>query len=527
MPKFLDDRRLTLTLALYAFSVALWPAAAGLETTADDGYYYLEIARNLARGDGATFDRLHPTNGYHPLWLLLLVPLARLTPDSANLLLLANLLQGALAAGAAALVYRTARLALGRLGATLAALLWIDLTYRWWLSGLEPAVHAVCLLATIHVYLARHAGPRRAGGERATTLADHVALGLCCALTFLARIDTLMLAPLLALALWRQGSGRRRLAAFAAPVVGVAGAYAAVNLSAFGHLVPVSGAVKRGWSEVLLSADPVYTSHGLLAAKALNLAQPFRELATSGDHRPLALAMAGALLWAFGLLAMRSPVPRVGFFQPRRIAPWAAFCLLQLLLYGLYYHGSMSYRPWYYLCQPWLGAVLAATAIEWLRHWSRRPGPRRAVTLGTVVLCCLLAAHTIRGLAIRQHRQRPPAFRGAAAWAASHLPPDAVVGTWNAGTLGYWSGRRVVNLDGLVNSWDYFEHRRHDLCRYWRETGITHVIDAYRDGEFLTLMPTYPSYQGCADRLELIMEEVQDGGSWSIRAYRLSSPGGF
>ena len=33
------------------------------------------IAHNLAQGHGATFDGLYVTNGFHPLWQLLLVPL--------------------------------------------------------------------------------------------------------------------------------------------------------------------------------------------------------------------------------------------------------------------------------------------------------------------------------------------------------------------------------------------------------------------------------------------------------------------
>jgi hypothetical protein len=38
----------------------------------DDFYYYLQIARNLAMGRGSTFDGIHFTNGYHPLWMLVL-----------------------------------------------------------------------------------------------------------------------------------------------------------------------------------------------------------------------------------------------------------------------------------------------------------------------------------------------------------------------------------------------------------------------------------------------------------------------
>ena len=53
----LDDRRLTALLAFFALLVALWPVAFDLEPTIDDGYYYLNIARHLANGDGSTFDK--------------------------------------------------------------------------------------------------------------------------------------------------------------------------------------------------------------------------------------------------------------------------------------------------------------------------------------------------------------------------------------------------------------------------------------------------------------------------------------
>jgi len=38
----------------------------------DDGLFYLIIADNVASGFGSTFDRISATNGYHPLWLLML-----------------------------------------------------------------------------------------------------------------------------------------------------------------------------------------------------------------------------------------------------------------------------------------------------------------------------------------------------------------------------------------------------------------------------------------------------------------------
>lgn len=47
----------------------------------DDAYYYFTIARNLALGFGATSDRLAPTNGFHPLWLLAITPFWSFDPS--------------------------------------------------------------------------------------------------------------------------------------------------------------------------------------------------------------------------------------------------------------------------------------------------------------------------------------------------------------------------------------------------------------------------------------------------------------
>ncbi len=41
----------------------------------DDALYYFTIANNLAHGFGISFDSIHPTNGMHPLWLMLISPI--------------------------------------------------------------------------------------------------------------------------------------------------------------------------------------------------------------------------------------------------------------------------------------------------------------------------------------------------------------------------------------------------------------------------------------------------------------------
>ncbi|MGE5642424.1 MAG: hypothetical protein ACM3Y8_05375, partial [Byssovorax cruenta] len=41
----------------------------------DDAYYYFKVAQNISEGHGSTFDGINKTNGYHPLWMLICVPI--------------------------------------------------------------------------------------------------------------------------------------------------------------------------------------------------------------------------------------------------------------------------------------------------------------------------------------------------------------------------------------------------------------------------------------------------------------------
>src|SRR3990172_9284841 len=43
--------------------------------TRDDVYYYFKVAQNISEGHGSTFDGINPTNGYHPLWMTICIPI--------------------------------------------------------------------------------------------------------------------------------------------------------------------------------------------------------------------------------------------------------------------------------------------------------------------------------------------------------------------------------------------------------------------------------------------------------------------
>src|SRR3989344_6460173 len=46
----------------------------------DDAFFSFQIARNILEGLGSSLDGIHMSNGYHPLWTLVLVPLYKIFP---------------------------------------------------------------------------------------------------------------------------------------------------------------------------------------------------------------------------------------------------------------------------------------------------------------------------------------------------------------------------------------------------------------------------------------------------------------
>src|SRR5262245_17645869 len=75
-------------VVVFLLVLALQPVDFQLSslTFVDDGFYYLGYARNIALGNGPTFDGLVETNGVQPLWTLILVVIAKFFPERVTFL---------------------------------------------------------------------------------------------------------------------------------------------------------------------------------------------------------------------------------------------------------------------------------------------------------------------------------------------------------------------------------------------------------------------------------------------------------
>jgi hypothetical protein len=495
------DRAWSALLAAWALGLCGWLLGSGARVTREDGFYYFQIARNVAAGLGSTFDGVHATNGYHPLWLAVLVPLFRAVPATDPGLAAAVALQSLLFAAGAVLLYRLLRRHAGPAASVLGVAAWIGLAYRESVGGLEFALHGVCLLAAMVLWDGWSAGAlerRRAG-----------ALGAALCACVLVRLDNAVLVALAGAACaWRQrraGGSWRAVAAVAAPPVLALLAYAAWSGWAFGAPSPVSGAVKREWSQYLLLHDPAYARGGLALAKLHQLVWPFTALPL---RYPLVLAVGG--YGAAAALAARVPALRA-------LLPFAAWSAVQVALAAVWFHGEVSFlgAPWYFAVQPVMAVLLLAAAAE--RLAAVRP---RLAPLAWAAAAAVAAATAVE--AARWHRRDPERVTyDAAEWVRAHVPADAVLASWHAGALGYLSGRRVLNLDGLVNSWDFHRRRRADLCAYWREENVAYVVDMFEGTRPAVYDPVLASFAACRERLQPAWTSARALGAWRVAAFRL------
>ncbi len=183
--------------------VALAPAHSLLNWyPTDDAFFYFKTAQNIASGYGSTFDGIGLTNGYHPLWMLVCIPIFWLANYDLYLpLRLLVLLLGVLNLASAWLLFRWLQTMLSAPVALLGSIFWAlyplihTQTAR---NGLETGISAFFLLAVL---------------ASAAQKAPRWQTGLLAALAFLSRLDNIFL--LSALGLWLAlPAGRHRRQVF-------------------------------------------------------------------------------------------------------------------------------------------------------------------------------------------------------------------------------------------------------------------------------------------------------------------------
>ena len=469
----------------------------------DDAFYYFQIAHHMAEGRFSTFDGIVRTNGYHPLWMFVLTPLYWVF-DKTEALFAVKAFEIMLLAGGVALVAgaaRVARLPWILLFAVLPAL-YVRSGMLW---GMEAALVlfalgllmlAACLFATDP---ARWRWPLAAvvfALPWARLECAAIAVAATAALCFIEWTGRLPGAPETAaggssssprpLRFLRLRAAVPLACAFASILV-----YFAYNGIVFGGIVPVSGAVKALWSQAEWREDGGY-----------DLAESFHAVAHSwafDDELLIALevcAYAFLVWWLSRRFHSREGGLLLAFMVG--VSGLATCHLAQFAWNVLFMHPDIGLRNWYFapasLLTTLVVPVRCFVGIYLLRCILGRRLPRATDALCLVAVvaagaACLAQVDFARPFRVVDSKREsldhgPLVHRYMGAVVMGRLlSKDALVGAWNSGIVGYFSGREVMNLDGMVNSYGYKRTLEDSGFDYgavdYRRLGVSYIGDSY------------------------------------------------
>lgn len=488
MTKLLFDspRALITCLGAIQFIVPLVYISAGEERinaflTNDDTYYYLQTAWNTRHLGFVTFDGINSTNGVQFLWFSILYGLAFLTDDKSAFLGIASTVAVALTCVPYAVMWRwsggTWKSHSSLLAVFMAVVWFLICAYRpnQYLVGLESPLHASIIWLTIAQYIRIHT-QLSAGSVRSSSVLFFVTLLVMNTWT---RLDSFGLsASFLGLLLvtvhgpLNPSPSRPSQAPFLPVRTYVAGglviAVGAATLFGFfqlagDSLLPVSALVK-GHQVDRLSLGAFY-----------NWSLVLFPLRIQGANLLNVLGIVMMFASIAALLRMRIAAGQHDRAAFRFVAVALA---VSVVIHSIVTFGMFRYYYFWYLSASFVywtivSALFSADVIM-RKAWSHRAAATAGFVAALSIVCVWWLREPSNNLAATRYE--------ASKWIDANLEKDAVLGSFNAGQIGFFSNRSVVNLDGLINHVSYFENVLRErsaeaLAAYIDRIGIDYVVD--------------------------------------------------
>jgi hypothetical protein len=437
-------------------AVSLWGSKANLiGFFVDDSFYYLKTARNVLTAGFATFDGANPTNGFHPLYFMLVTALAGVIPATGylNAVFLLHVATMWLAiflliAGARPLTAAGRTVIAGILTFPAAFL------FAWVSAGMEASLVVLATVLLLNAWLA-------AARSDFKIRRSNLWLGFAMTVFMLSRLDLILaLIPFIVwfsvaqLRVFRRSSSAALLnmsSVFALPLL-CGTAYLVFEIVTTGHMLPVSAAVKQIYKIPFSESWRASTSNGKPALEVL-------------ASMPFVISML-ALLW-YG----RSK--NVYAAHPKNTA-----LILTAISVIIYYINLASYETSFF--RGYFAMPLAAgawIAVHWFseQEFKLEMTGRTRIVVGVAVTLVAFASNVMFVTYVSSTISLSRHLLQIAQKLEETTRPCDVAAVFDAGIIGYFSNRKVINLDGLANSYTYLNEYRLTgrLLEYLEQQGVS------------------------------------------------------
>jgi len=300
--------------------------------------------------------------------------------------------------------------------------------------------------------------------------------------------------------------------------------YLVYNKITFGTSTPISGQVKYWWGSLI---DTVYEGPapnwpeflGVSFHWAYNGMQPASTLfywlagkiyplypgPTTTDERYY-ISMFVLLLLAF-IIIILNPRRTLNKFTNMALVPLAAGCGIQLLAYTTTAYGGA--KEWYWISQMVFFTLVGSVLLDLVLHHLQKFNFLRLILEFASVALGIFLAYTFGNHVVFTMRynyfpaDRP--YMEVLPYIEENTPPGSIIGMTGGGNIGYFlHDRTIVNMDGLINSYDYFQAlKTGQAAAYLGQHGVSIIFASPRllgfppyNGQFSPYLEVYNKYGG-------------------------------
>ncbi len=283
----------------------------------------------------------------------------------------------------------------------------------------------------------------------------------------------------------------RRPLAYFIPILILVGIYFAWNQINFGTMMPVSGQIKHWWGTLstTIYGSPIHSQSGfnryIYGSEA-----PFQFLysivypITAPLRLPnfdSSIAAWSAVLGAYLILLVYEQKNQIAsWWNKLGVLPLGSAVLFHVLYF--YLSGYVHMRVWYWLVEAMFVFVLLLSIIGvWYQMYPESRFIRGMITF-LIIGVAISAGNNLMNNILRKYppkvsQEHAEDYRATVWLIEKFTPVNSIIATPGGGTLSYLvENRRIVNLDGLMNSPEYFEElKTFDTSEFMAKNNIQYV----------------------------------------------------
>jgi hypothetical protein len=434
----------------------------------DDAFIYFSISRSIALGNGITYNGVDPTNGFQPLWAFTLVPVFLITKYPNLAVNLVSTIASIIDTLTIFLIYKIAQKKFNENIGLLSATFWglNPLIIFQTLDGGDVSIYVLFILSTIFYYISLNGKLK---------YKNSIILGILLGLTILARMDGIFLA--MAVILHIVWSNKKNIN------IGIKKSITTLILTSlvlspwfiwsyftFGTIVQSSAVAKY------------YMNHGIFPYFDLkepkNLSETIKMI-TENIIRTIGsithqlgivdfnLNFITIIISLFLLVTLLFSLKAV-----KKMNVYVLFSVLLTLFYDLYLWGiNIRYLT------PVIPLLIILVSYGFYNLVIKIKKSNNLVAAIFVLFLLVLFNNGIiqweRGYSIWQLEIYDDAL-----WLKNNTAPNDIIASFGAGAYMFFSDRRVINLDGVIN-FDALEALRNkSVINYAKSKNATIWIDS-------------------------------------------------